>query len=282
MTEETRAGDRTERDMTELSDNPDRVPVPQSPLEHVLLEMFEGPVELLLYLVRKNELEVTDVPVARLTDDFLGHVRRSQELNMEVASDFLIMAAVLLRLKVRELLPRVKEEDLDTPTVTLEQILDEFRRYQQVARLLSEKETVRRQLFPRLGETPRARVADSEDVLALTAALKRVLSRLAPERIATIAPPKVRLEDKIAALRALVRERGSLAFEEAVTGSTVTEVIVMFIAVLELVRLGELRVRQDAEFGSIRLEHRTDAQPLLPTPDPESGAFSPAPQPEAP
>ena len=108
------------------------------------------------------------------------------------------------------------------------------------------------------------------------------MSRLAPERIATIAPPKVRLEDKIAALRALVRERGSLAFEEAVTGSTVTEVIVMFIAVLELVRLGELRVRQDAEFGSIRLEHRTDAQPLLPTPDPESGAFSPAPQPEAP
>lgn len=225
----------------------------------VLLEMFEGPVELLLYLVRKNELDILDVPVARLTNDFLQSVAAATQLNMDVAADFVIMSAVLLRLKVRELLPRSPEEDLETPTVTLEQILDEFRRYQQVARLLSEKEGQRRQLFPRLGETPRARLAESEDVVALTAALRRVLARVTPARVATIAPPRVRLEDKIAALRALVRERGALAFEEAVTGSSLTEVIVMFIAVLELVRLGELRVIQETEFGSIRLESREAA-----------------------
>jgi segregation and condensation protein A len=227
----------------------------------VVLEVFEGPVELLLYLVRKSELDVRDVPVGRLTDDFLASVRQSGELNMDAASDFLIMSAVLLRLKVRELLPRPKEnEDLETPGVSLESILEEFRRYQHVARLLSEKETERRRLFPRMGETPRSRLADSEDVIALTAALKRVLARLAPERVAQIAAPKVRLEDKIAALRALVAARQSVDFEEAVTGSTITEVIVMFIAVLELVRLGELRVCQTAEFGAIRLEARTAAQ----------------------
>jgi segregation and condensation protein A len=239
----------------------------------VLLEVFEGPVELLLYLVRRNELDVTDVPVARLTDDFLASVRRAQELNLEAASDFLIMAAVLLRLKVRVLLPRPREEDLDTPTVTLEQILDEFRRYQQVARLLSERESERRRLFPRAGETPRARLSESEDVIALTVALRRVLSRLAPEPRARVAAPLVRLEDKIAALRTLLRNHGALDFEAAITGSTITEVIVMFIAVLELVRLGEVRVRQESDFGAIRLEYRdptTEQCPPVRSPAPST------------
>jgi segregation and condensation protein A len=229
---------------------------PRTPLSDVRLDLFEGPVELLLYLVRKNELDVVDVPVGRLTDDFLASVRQSHKLDMESASDFLIMAAVLLRLKTRALLPRSPEEDLTTPTVSLEQILDEFRRYQQVARLLSDKESERRLLYPRAGESPRSRLAESEDVVALTAALKRVLSKLTPERVAQIAPPKVRLEDKLADLRRIIRERKSVSFEEVVTGTTVSEVIVLFIAVLELVRLGELRVRQEAEFGTIRLEFR--------------------------
>ncbi len=229
----------------------------------VRLDLFEGPVELLLYLVRKNELDVIDVPVGRLTDDFLVSVRQAHELDMESASDFLIMAAILLRLKTRALLPRSPEEDLTTPTVSLEQILDEFRRYQQVARLLSDKESERRLLYPRVGESPRSKLAESEDVIALTAAFKRVLSRLTPDRVAQIAPPKVRLEDKLADLRRIIRERKSVDFEEVVTGTTVSEVIVLFIAVLELVRLGELRVRQEAEFGTIRLELRE--------PEPEVG-----------
>jgi segregation and condensation protein A len=211
---------------------------------------------LLLYLVRKSELDVLDVPVGRLTDDFLASVRQAHELDMESSSDFLIMAAVLLRLKARALLPRSPDEDLTTPTVSLEQILDEFRRYQQVARLLSDKESERRLLYPRAGESLRARLAESEDVVALTAALKRVLAKLAPDRVAQIAPPKVRLEDKLADLRRIIRERKSVDFEEVVTGTTVSEVIVLFIAVLELVRLGELRVRQETEFGTIRLELR--------------------------
>jgi len=231
-------------------------PRPPSPVPDVRLDLFEGPVELLLYLVRKNELDVVDVPVARLTDDFLAAVRQATELDMESASDFLIMSAVLLRLKARALLPRSPEEDLSTPTVSLDQIMDEFRRYQQVARLLSDKESERRLLYPRAGESPRSKLAESEDVVALAAALKRVLAKLTPERVAQIAPPKVRLEDKIADLRRIMRERKSVDFEEVVTGTTVAEVIVVFIAVLELVRLGELRVRQQAEFGTIRLELR--------------------------
>jgi|WetSurMetagenome_2_1015567.scaffolds.fasta_scaffold55137_2 segregation and condensation protein A len=235
---------------------PSLAPAPPSPIPDVRLDLFEGPVELLLYLVRKNELDVADVPVGRLTDDFLGAVRQARELDMESASDFLIMAAVLLRLKTRALLPRSPEEDLATPTISLDQIMDEFRRYQQVARMLSDKESERRLLYPRAGESPRAKQAENEDVVALAAALKRVLAKLTPERVAQIAPPRVRLEDKIADLRRIMRERRSADFEDVVTGTTVAEVIVLFIAVLELVRLGELHVRQEAEFGTIRLELR--------------------------
>jgi segregation and condensation protein A len=95
-------------------DTPSPETRPPTSVSDVRLDLFEGPVELLLYLVRKNELDVADVPVGRLTDDFLGAVRQAQELDMESASDFLIMAAVLLRLKTRALLPRSPEEDLAT------------------------------------------------------------------------------------------------------------------------------------------------------------------------
>ncbi|MBN2538344.1 segregation/condensation protein A [candidate division WOR-3 bacterium] len=224
--------------------------------EHeVNLDLFEGPVELLLWLVRKNELDILDVPVARLTDDFLGYVRAAHNLQLETASDFLVMAGILLRLKMRQLLPRPKEEDLDTTTVTLEQILDEFRRYQHAARVLHERETERRDLFPRPGgAVPAAPVADSEDLAVLTAAFRRVLENIKPGRLHEVAPRKVRFEDKLDDLRRLLRARRRVRFEEAVSGSSLTELIVMFIAVLELTRLGELRVSQDDQFGTIILE----------------------------
>jgi segregation and condensation protein A len=227
----------------------------------VRLETFEGPVELLLYLVRKNELDVLDVPIGRLTDDFLGFVRSARNLNLESASDFLVMSGILVRLKMRQLLPRPKDEDLETPTVSLEQILDEFRRYQKAARVLSDKEQERRQVFPRPGGViPKAPVAEQEELSVLTAAFRHLLENIKPERMVEVGPRKIRFEDKLAALRRLLRARGRLRFEEAVTGRTLTELIVLFIAVLELVRLGEITVSQDEQFGTISLVLNREAE----------------------
>lgn len=220
--------------------------------------MFEGPVELLLYLVRKNELDILDVPIGRLTDDFLGFVRAAVNLNLEAAADFLVMAGVLLRLKMRRLLPAKPDEDLSTPTVTLDQILDEFRKYQHVARVLSEREQERRLVFPRPLVVPRGQVAEQEELAVLTAAFRRLLSKLRPERLVEVAPAKIRFEDKLAELQALLRTRGALDFEEALSGDNITEIIVLFICVLELVRLGEIRIRQEEQFGRITLELRRD------------------------
>ncbi|MFO7638214.1 MAG: segregation/condensation protein A [bacterium] len=223
----------------------------------VRLELFEGPVELLLYLVRRSELDISEVPIGRLTDDFLGFVRGAPELNMESAADFLVMSGILVRLKMRALLPRPREEELDTPTVSLEQILDEFRRYQQAAQLLSRREDERRQVWPRPGGTlPPAPAAESQELSTLTAAFRRLLTRVRTERLVEVAPVKIRFEDKLAELRGLIRRRGRLAFEAAVGGNSITEIIVMFIAVLELVRTGEITVAQEGQFGTIELVAR--------------------------
>ena len=223
-------------------------------IPEVNLDLFEGPVELLLYLVRKNELDIGDVPIGRLTDDFLGFVRGASELNMESAADFLVMSGILIRLKMRALLPRPREEELDTPTVTLEQILDEFRRYQQAARLLSEREQERRRVWPRPGGTlPSAPPAETQELTTLTAALRKLLIRVRSEKLVEVAPLKVRFEDKLIELRGLLRRQGRVSFENAVTGSSITEIIVMFIAVLELVRTGEIRLIQQDQFSSIEL-----------------------------
>lgn len=219
----------------------------------VRLNVFEGPVELLLYLVRKNELNVLDIPVARLTDDYLAYLRSNPLLNLDAAADFMVMAAVLIRLKVRALLPRLAEEDLTTPQVTLEHILESYRQFQSAAQLLARREEEQRLRFPRKGETPRAKSAEQEDLALLTRAFSRLLARMKPQPRMTISPREIRIEDKIENLRLLVSQRSAIDFEEAVTGGTLTELIVTFLALLELVRLGEITVEQKEEFGPIRL-----------------------------
>ncbi|MGQ9707554.1 MAG: segregation and condensation protein A, partial [bacterium] len=178
--------------------------------------------------------------------------------NLDGAADFLVMAAVLMRLKVRALLPSQPEEELATPQVSLEEILDSYRQFQQAARILAEREADQRLRFPRKGVPFITRLAEGEDLTLLTKAFSRLLTRLAPAPAVTITPQEIRIEDRIERLRILLKEQEVVNFEEAVTGATVTELIVTFLALLELVRLGEVQVEQKDEFGPIRLIRRSD------------------------
>ncbi|MGQ9678118.1 MAG: segregation and condensation protein A [bacterium] len=222
----------------------------------VRLEPFEGPLELLLYLVRKHELDVFDIPIAQLTDDYLTFLRTTDILNLDAASDFLIMAAVLLRIKIRALLPRPPEEDLSTPQVTLEQILESYRSFQQAARILAKKEDQQRQRFPRQGESPPPQLTESEDITLLARAFSRLLARLKPPTKVSIPNPQVKVADKLIVLRTLLREKECLTFEEAVTGATLLDLIVTFLALLELVRLGEISVKQEFAFAPILIRRQ--------------------------
>jgi segregation and condensation protein A len=219
----------------------------------VQLELFEGPIELLLYLVRKNELDIFDIPIGRLTDDYLTYLQQLPKINIEHAADFIVMAVILIRLKMRLLLPSAEAEPVEEVAISLEQILEEFRKYQKAAQLLSGLEEKRYNLFPRSGEE----VYDFEgggDLFALIQTFNAVLEKLAPKESLKIEPRKIRIEEKLDFLRALILEKKEIVFLDVVKDCTeIDEVISIFLAALELIRLGEISVKQDQEFGTIKL-----------------------------
>lgn len=219
----------------------------------VQLELFEGPVELLLYLVRKNELDVFDIRIGQLTDDFLTYLQQLTKINIEHAADFIVMASILIRLKMRSLLPSAEAEPQEEAAVSLEQIIEEFKKYQKAAQMLSGLEGKRYNLFPRSGEE----IYDLEgggDLFALTQTFNDVLAKLLPKASLKIEPPKIRIDEKLSFLRSLIKEKKELDFLQVVKDcEEVGEVIALFLATLELIRLGEIIVKQDKEFGTIKL-----------------------------
>lgn len=219
----------------------------------VQLELFEGPVELLLYLVRKNELDVFEIPIGRLTNDYLAYLRQLPKINIESAADFILMASILIRLKMRALLPNAEAEPEEEAPISLEQIIEEFKKYQKVAQLLSGLEERRHNLFPRAGEI----IYDLEgsgDLFALTQIFNQVLAKLAPKASLQIEPRKIKIEEKLEFLRSLIYAKKEIDFIEVVKDcQEISEVIALFFATLELIRLGEITVRQDREFDTIKL-----------------------------
>lgn len=224
----------------------------------VKTEIFSGPIELLLYLARKNEVDIFDVPLAKITDDYLAYVQQVKNLNVEVTSDFLLMAVVLIRLKVWRLLPSTKEgEELPERPVSLEDIINEFKKYAGVAGFLGDLELRRSQLFPRRGQIVEELPDASGDIYVLISAFQKVIEKNLPKATLEISVPEVKLEDKLAELRTLFAEQVKIGFDQiAERARTITEIIIMFIALLELIRLGEIRVRQNVEFGEIILEKK--------------------------
>jgi segregation and condensation protein A len=226
----------------------------------VKTETFSGPIELLLYLVRKNEVDVFDIPLAKITDDYLNYLHQVQNLNIEISSDFLLMAVVLMRLKVWRLLPSTQEEEVHEP-VSLEDIISEFKKYAGVAGFLGDLETKRSHLFPRRGQIVEELPDAAGDIYVLVSAFQKVLEKNIPKASLEIAVPEIKLEDKLDELRRLFAEKVKIGFNDiAEQARTITEIIIMFIALLELIRLGEIRVRQIVEFGEIILEKKFTAE----------------------
>ena len=234
----------------------------------VQLELYEGPVELLLYLVRKNELDVFDIPIGRLTDDYLTYLQQLPEINIEQAADFILMASILIRLKMRSLLPSAEAEPQEEAPISLEQIIEEFKKYQKAAQHLSGLEEKRYNLFPRSGEEI-YELEGSGDLFALTQTFNDVLAKLAPKESLKIEPRKIKIEEKLSFLRSLIQEKKEIDFIEVVKDcQQVEEVISLFLATLELIRLGEITVKQDREFGTIKLILK---EPKILEPIPETG-----------
>ncbi len=254
----------------------------------VELDQFSGPMDLLLHLLKEEELEVTEIPIARVCDRYLEHLEHLDRIDIDAAGDFLVMATTLMRLKSRALLPQEErllddEDDLD-PRFELVRQLIQYRRFKQVAAILEERRAAAarrlpRGMYPELREKgPRRDVQlelDGQGVELLFAAFARLIRETRGGRPYVVTVDDTPIDVHMARLEHLVPVGARVGFRDLmVPGATRAYVIGVFLALLELLKRGRVAVRQDGEFGAFEVEGRECEAPDsadAPTPEPDAG-----------
>ena len=248
----------------------------------VKLENFEGPLDLLLHLIRKNEVEIHDIPIALITQQYLDAIQLMQELNLDVAGEFLVMAATLIHIKSRMLLPRPEtaasvEGEGEDPRDALVRRLLEHEKFKAAAGLLHEKEQLRSAQWQRPDEVV-AHIAGDEyepelevDLFSLLTAFQAVVDRAKTRPKVLLPPEQIPVEVRIDQLLTRLSETEAIGFEELFADvNDKSGLIVTFIALLEMIRLKLVRVFQSGTFGPIRVYKRarpTDAPHPIGDPD---------------
>ena len=236
---------------------------------------FEGPLDLLLHLIKANELNIYDIPISLITQQYLDYLDLMQELNLEVAGEFLVMAATLIHIKSRMLLPRpdpTQEDPGEDPREALVRRLLEHQRFKAAAELLHEKEIQRSAMWHRpdgrvaevVGEPPEPEI--EVDLFSLMAAFRQVLERARARPRVLLPPEQVPIETRIEQLLARLSETDACGFEELFADvQTRGGMIVTFLALLEMIRLKMVRVFQQGNFGPIRVYKRArpDGAPVF-------------------
>jgi segregation and condensation protein A len=234
----------------------------------IKLQSFEGPLDLLVHLIRKHKVDVYDIPIALITRQYLDYLGLMQELNLDVASEFLVMAATLIHIKSRMLLPRPETaagdmEEVEDPRDVLVRRLLEHERFKAAAELLHERETLRGAQWTRPDARVEALAGDEYepelevDLFSLLSAFKLVLERARERPPVPLPPEEISIEVRIEQLLERLSETDACGFEELFedVGSR-PQMIVTFLALLEMIRLKLVRVFQSAQLGAIRIYKR--------------------------
>ncbi|HEX7530479.1 MAG TPA: segregation/condensation protein A [Pyrinomonadaceae bacterium] len=222
----------------------------------ITLGDFEGPLDLLLYLIRQEQVNIYDIPIARITDVYLRYLILMQELDLTVAGDFLVMAAQLIELKSRMLLPRdplAEEEEVLDPRAELMNRLLEHEKFKAAAQMLWSRATVEQAVFTRAEiETDTTNPEVAVGLFDLLRVFQEILARQKEEILLEIEREEVSMAEMIDRLRNMVRSAGELNlmkfFERA---KSRRELVVAFLSVLELVRMSEISLVQSETFGEI-------------------------------
>jgi len=236
------------------------------------LEVFEGPLDVLLYLIRRDEIDIYDIPIAHITEQYIAFLDQARADNLEVAGDFLLMAATLIQIKARMLLPATAEFDDDDemldeidPRTELVEKLIEYRQFRDVAGRLQERESRETDYFARAAapaedsDAVEPRAVGEVNLYDLLTAFTNVIRYAEDQPVAEVLPQRVTLEQKIAETSIRLRESRSLRFEDLFEeGSSRLELVCTFLAVLELVRMGRIRARQSETYGEIRVYWTAD------------------------
>ena len=243
---------------------------------NVKLSNFEGPLDLLLFFIRRDELDVYDIPIASITEEFLEYVRIMELLDLELAGEFVVMASMLVQIKAQMLLPREEKEgkgedgiDEDDPRAELVKRLLEYKRFKEATEHLATQEDEQRYVMYR-------KVFDAEAIHAeedgsyknatlfdLLKALKKAIERAPDEpdpHIVTKFP--VSVEEKSEEILHTLKNRPSVRFFELIEGHTKVHIVVTFLALLELAKNHMIRIQQDESFEDIVVARRGEAEPV--------------------
>lgn len=227
------------------------------------LDMFEGPFEVLLYLIKAQEIDIFDIPIVKITDQYLRFLELLREENLDVVGDFLVMAATLIQIKSKMMLPDdVSEEDEEVdedPRLELVEKLLEYRKYRDVARRLQTLEELRANWFDRKTKPAIEPDADADGYIEvslydLTQAVRGVMRYLVEGAPHTVEGERFSVDEKIAFIQETLQEKGSLAWTDLFKECrSKIEIVCCFLAILELCRMGHIRAHQHRLFGDIRV-----------------------------
>jgi segregation and condensation protein A len=223
------------------------------------LDAFDGPLDLLLYLIRREEVDIYDIPIADITRQYLGYLEACHELNLEVAGEFLFMASMLIRIKVQMLLPQQETDEEEDPRNELVNALLEYKKIKQTSTMLEEMALVQSRRYPRgIGDYENLPRPEPElvrvDITMLMIAFGELLRKAPKDSLYQIQHQEITVEMRREHILSFIVDKEFVEFEDLFSDDPRKIVMVVtFIAILELIKAGILKVEQASRFSPIRL-----------------------------
>jgi len=229
----------------------------------VKLDVFEGPLDLLLYLIQKEEVDIYDIPIARITDEYVQYLELMQLLDLNIAGEFLVMAATLMHIKSKMLLPPDQSEEEkveEDPRAELVRRLIEYKKFKEAASQLSSMESQHKHFFSRVGsgvkpeELPKEEEYFEASLFDLITAFTKVLKDIPKDVFYKVVKDEFTVSEKIHDILHMLVDRKSLLFTDLFKAAkNKFEIITIFLSVLELIKIKEIIVVQSAAFAEIEI-----------------------------
>jgi segregation and condensation protein A len=225
----------------------------------IKLDIFEGPLDLLLFLVRKNEIDIYNIPIATITDQYLQYLEVMKSLNLDIAGEYLVMASTLILMKSRMLLPPDEEEPPAEAPIDLSKMLLEYQEIKNQALTLSERPLLGRDVFKREAVPDESEGQEEESfvelgIFDLIEAFRKVISGMRKEDIMAIDLERLSLTDRINEIMERLQAEKNLTFEDLLENAkSRRRIIYTLLAILELMKLKAIRAFQVDPFGTIRI-----------------------------
>lgn len=234
----------------------------QTPYQVHLGDLFDGPMDLLVHLVKKNEVDIYDIPIASITQQYTEYLEWMKSVNIDVAGEFLVMAATLTHIKSRMLLPSHEEEgDEEDPRMEIVRPLAEYLQFKYAAEDLMDRDRLDWDVFLRKGLDSVEAWSEGYpegftqvSLFQLIDAFQEIVKRVSPRYFLDVTPETISVRNRISQIADILEDRGSVTFRELFdTEVTKTDVIVTFLAILEMAKLQLIRIMQHVESRIIRI-----------------------------